>query len=410
MGSWIGLIFLVLCATAIERHGLRRGLIRAVASVLAATGLFLGTLPPALAEQVQNRGAILAAGYGNHSCALLADGRVQCWGENRSGQLGDGTTSSKSAVPVPVGGLTNAMAVTSGGLHSCAVLADGRVQCWGENRSGQLGDGTTSSKSAVPVPVRGLTNAVAVASGWDHTCALLAEGRVQCWGANGAGQLGNGTTVRSAVPVTVSGITNAMAVAGGLGYTCAVLADGRVQCWGTVPLGNGTTSKSAVPVTVSGITNAVAVAGGSHTCAVLADGRVQCWGFGGKGNLGNGTTTDSGVPVTVSGLTSAVAVAASGCGYSCAVLADGRVQCWGHNHGENGTKAFSSVPMTISGITNAVAIATGDGDTCAALADGRVQCWGAGPLGNGTISRSAVPVSVSGITNAAVVASRATKQ
>jgi hypothetical protein len=184
-----------------------------------------------------------------------------------------------------------------------------------------------------------------------------------------------------------------MAVAG----RCAVLADGRVQCWG---------KKSSAPVTIRGITNAVAVSrGAAHTCAVLADGRVQCWGGNSGGELGNGTTTDAKDPVTVSGITNAVAVAASTCNYTCAVLEDGRVQCWGHNlhFAVPGIRAESNahslVPVTISGITNAVAVVALDPHPCALLADGRVQCWGFLPSVkfDGTQYTASAPITVNGL-------------
>jgi hypothetical protein len=322
----------------------------------------------------------------SHTCAVQVDGRVQCWSDNVFYKPGN-ETRPESLGPVTVSGITNAVAVAA----RCAVLADGRVQCWNRVPAGKL-DGTTT-QSSVPVTVSGITNAVAVAG----SCAVLADGRVQCW------------TDESSVPVPVTGITNAVAVAGEYGSYCAVLADGRVQCWG---------GKSLVPVTVTGITNAVAVSRGSHTCAVLADGRVQCWGRNGQGELGNGTRTDSLLPVTVSGITNAVAVAASTCNWSCAVLADGRVQCWGHklhfDAPREGTKApsffpvaESTVPETISGITNAVAVAAQDLHPCAVLADGRVQCWGflaPSVHGNGTTWKSSVPVTVSGLAKAVRVA------
>jgi alpha-tubulin suppressor-like RCC1 family protein len=206
-----------------------------------------------------------------------------------------------------VSNITDATAVATGGYHTCAMLSDGSIQCWGNNSYGQLGNDTTTS-SSVPVTVSGITNAVAVAAGYDHTCALLSDGSVQCWGVNGDGQLGNDTTGMcsaascSAIPVTVSGVTNASGVAAGGSYSCALLSGGSVQCWGNNgdgQLGNGTTTSSYVPVTVSGVTNATAVSASDHTCAVLSGGSVQCWGR--NGGLGNGSMTDSTVPVTVTG-------------------------------------------------------------------------------------------------------------
>jgi len=259
----------------------------------------------------------VAASFG-YSCAVLGGGTIQCWGRNEDGQLGDGSATDRS-VPVTVSGITNAIDVAAGHEHTCAILSDGTVQCWGSNGNGQLGDGTTTNRS-VPVTVPNITDAIVVAAGGQHTCAVLKGGAVQCWGYGQQGQLGSGTTnfagpsYGSPTPVPVSGITNAVAVAAGLMFSCAILSDGTVQCWGSNgngQLGDGTTTNRSVPVTLPNITNAIAVAAGDeHTCAVLSGGTVQCWGSNvytpnyvpiGTGQLGNGSTTNSSVPVTVTG-------------------------------------------------------------------------------------------------------------
>ena len=228
---------------------------------------------------------------GNHSCALLASGGVQCWGFNGFGQLGNGTTTS-SSTPVSVYGMTTAQSVSAGGTHSCAALASGGVQCWGANGTGQLGNGTTAS-SSTPVPVSGITTAQSVSAGSSHSCALLATGGVQCWGFNGNGQLGNGTTTTISTPVAVSFITTAQSVSAGGSHSCALLASGAAQCWGlnsAGQLGDGTTTSSSTPVPVfrmgSGAT-AVA-AGGAHSCARLNSSQLRCWGSNASGQLGDG--------------------------------------------------------------------------------------------------------------------------
>jgi alpha-tubulin suppressor-like RCC1 family protein len=193
------------------------------------------------------------------SCALLSNGSMKCWGSNYSGQLGDGTTTNRST-PVPVSNITNAVAIAAGGInwvqHSCAVLSTGAVQCWGDK-----GD---YKPNLVPVAVPGISSATAVAvsgltgggTGWQiHACALLSDRTVQCWGQNESGELGNGTTLTSSVPVTVTGITTARAIAAGYGDACAVLEDNTIKCWGnndTGQLGNGTMDSSATPVQVVG--------------------------------------------------------------------------------------------------------------------------------------------------------------
>lgn len=300
--------------------------------------------------------AVAVANGSAHSCALLAAGTVQCWGRNQLGQLGSGTLTD-SRTPVTVSGITTATSLAAGDNFTCARLTEGPVKCWGQNVSGQLGNGTTTS-SSTPVTVGGITTATSVVSGTSHSCALLAGGTVQCWGTNASGWLGNGTTSNfSATPVAVSGITTAVAVAGGATHTCAVLAAGTVQCWGangSGQLGNGTVTSASTPVTVGGITTAKSVAAGSqaHTCVVLADGSMKCWGNNSAGQLGNGTATRSLIPVPVSDVSTATVVTA-GSSRTCAVLSAGSVKCWGANDlGQlgNGTNTNSSVPVTVTGI------------------------------------------------------------
>jgi alpha-tubulin suppressor-like RCC1 family protein len=338
-----------------------------------------------------------------HTCALLSDGTAKCWGYNYWGQLGDGARTNRLRLtPVTVSGLTNAVAIAAGYYHTCALLNNGTAKCWGNNNYGQLGNGTIASNNT-PVTVSGLTNAVAIAAGYLHTCALLSDGTAKCWGRNDYGQLGDGTGTNKSTPVTVSGLTNAVAIAAGYYHTCALLNNGTAKCWGNNnygQLGNGTIASNNTPVTVSGLTNAVAIAAGYlHTCALLSDGTAKCWGRNDYGQLGDGTGTNKSTPVTVSGLTNAVAIAA-GRDYTCALLSDGTAKCWGWNYdGQlgDGTRTDRSTPVTVSGLTNAVAIAAGAAHTCALLNNGTAKCWGwngAGQLGDGTMTSKSTPVTV----------------
>ena len=379
-------------------------------SVLAAVLASAIPLSPVAATELGPPGTLpattIAVGY-QHACAVLAGGSVTCWGNNGSGQLGNGTTSGPTG-PVQVLGVTDAVSVAVGGDHSCALRANGTISCWGDNGSGVLGNGTTSP-SPVAVGVVGVTDAVAVVAGYIHSCALRANGAVSCWGNNTFWQLGNGTTINSSpVPVGVVGVTNAVGVSAGCTNSCVLRADGTVSCWGQNQfgqLGNGTTgnqNSSTVPVGVVGVTNAVGVtAGNRHACALRANGTVSCWGDNGSGVLGNGTTSPSPVPVGVVGVTNAVAVdGATNGSHSCALRADGTVSCWGANQSGqlgNGTTNSSTVPVGVVGVTNAVAVAVGGQYSCALHADGTVSCWGAndsGQFGAPGPPSSAVPVAV----------------
>lgn len=258
---------------------------------------------------------------GDDTCAQLQTGHVVCWGLNAFGGLGDGSATgpetcrgfSCSSVPVEVTGLADPIQVSAGGDGACALLPGGHIECWGENIGGELGDGTTIGPercgpleipcSTAPVEVTGMTEATQVSSGGTQACALLSTSRVDCWGGNSYGQLGDGTSERSDVPVEVAGITEATSVSAGGDFTCALLSSGHVDCWGngeSGQLGNGSKSRAYTPVETLNITNAVAIsAGGDQACALLATGQVDCWGSNYDGQLGNGSTETSYVPVEV---------------------------------------------------------------------------------------------------------------
>ncbi len=328
------------------------------------------------------------------------------WGNNSSGQLGNGSTL-KSAFPTTVSALDEVIAVAAGGEHDLALLSDGTVMAWGANHHGQLGNGTTTN-SDVPVPVEGLSEVTAVAAGAEFSLALLANGTVMSWGANEEGELGNGTSTESDVPVAVKGLTGVKEIAAGRETGLALLTTGAVMAWGSGEegqLGNGKSARSEVPVGVKGLTSATAVAAGAEqSLALLSNGTVMSWGSNAEGQLGNkGIKEQSNVPVAVEGLTGASAVAA-GEEHSLALLTTGTVKAWGANHqGQLGDGAFnrgSGVPVPVSDLSEVSAIAAGARHNLALLSSGNVMAWGYngfGQLGNGILTNADVPVAVSSL-------------
>jgi alpha-tubulin suppressor-like RCC1 family protein len=356
----------------------------------------------------------------DHTCALLTGGGVKCWGANWFGQIGDGTYDNQRLTPVNVSGLASgAIAVSAGGTHTCALLAGGGVKCWGQNMYGQLGDGTYEYH-LTPVDVSGLTSGVlAVIAGGTHTCALLTSSGVQCWGYNKYGELGNGSTANSNTPVDVSGLASGVSAVSTSGavytysaHTCGLLTGGGMRCWGTNwygALGDGTTTNRSIPVEVIGLEEGVAAisAGSSHTCALLSGGGMKCWGENWTGALGDGTTANRSTPVDVIGLASSVTAISAGGSHTCALLSDGEMNCWGENlAGElgNGIMPYRAIPVDIIGLTGGLTdIKAGYLYTCALLSGGGVKCWGAngdGQLGDSTsYFVHSTPVDVIGLNN-----------
>ena len=331
-----------------------------------------------------------------HSCAA-DNGTVKCWGTNWYGNVtGDGGTTNQTT-PVTISGISNATEVGIGLTFSCAVLSNGTIKCWGQGDSGQLGNGSTNNNPNSPATVSGINNAISVSGGRMHACALLSTGSIKCWGKAENGQLGNGSTTGNSsennqtIPVDVSGISNAINISAGLQESCAVLDTGSVKCWGagfgTTPVNISSDIQNAIQVstwsnqtvvldngsikfresngtieTILEISNAIQVSNDALTsCAVLDNGSVKCWGAGGFGSLGNGNNNNETTPVFVSNINNAKQVSTSG------------------------SLGFASV---------------NESHSCAALSDGTVKCWGAGgygQLGNGATNNQNIPVSVSGI-------------
>ncbi|GEM_PF-7077497 len=311
-------------------------------------GYYLGVVPTPSNTLIPVTPTGLGSGVSKTSCgesfccALIDDGTVKCWGSNSSGQLGDGTLNTIS-IPTAVPGLSNIIDIATGSSHTCVLISDGTVKCFGDNSENQVGIANTEYCTMyggycikTPTLVSGLSGVTQLSLGRYHSCALLNNSTIKCWGNNGSGQLGDGTTTKRISPVLVSGISNAIKIKLGYFFSCAILDDNTVKCWGLNSygqLGDGTTTNRTTPVSVSGlsgVSDLVPVSANLDSiCVIMIDKTMKCWGRNSNGGLGNGTRTNSSLPVNVLGLTDIVS-ASSNYYYLYAVDSNHNLYSWGY--------------------------------------------------------------------------------
>lgn len=393
-----------------------------LAAILAASAVVVGTGPVAadsggaLAGRPRGDAASLSAGDA-HTCGKVADGKISCWGSDEFGQIGDGGGNEDEDKPTPVASNLPrgraAKQIAVGGVNGCVVLDNNGLTCWGDDRSGQIGDSredrnifAADNVVSTPEPI------VAVSVGFRFACGLFKSANVRCWGSDSDGQLGNGgaasdgvggdndvDTVRNARELEFPNGRTAAAVSAGQSHACAVLDNSQISCWGdneSGQLGNGSsadaiTSPTGLLALPSGRSAEGVSAGRDHTCALLDNGDVTCWGSDASGQLGNGSAGSRTTPPGRIGLPGpAIAVAAGG-SHTCAVLQSGDLYCWGANgSGQlgDGTRAGSQTPVKIElgDGKDVAAVALGLAHTCALASDRTVRCWGEneqGQVGNG---------------------------
>ncbi len=352
---------------------------------------------------------------GSHTCGMIVDGGVWCWGSNDYGQLGVADVTG-GATPLAVTGLDHpALKVAAGAKHTCALLEDETVWCWGDNQHGQLGDGTITG-SATPVALIGLPDlAFDIGVGDDYSCAVTVDSELYCWGKNGSGQLGDGETIDSTLPVRSLVYDEIGRFSPGRNHACAVTKEHDLWCWGSnasAQLGTGDTQNVASPVEATALAAAMApedatplgvAAGDAHTCSLLETGKVWCWGRNLDGQTGNSGLVDpQDVPSEVTGLSDAITVEA-GFSYTCALEGNGEIWCWGSNNNGrlgngNETVAGSYTPLRVKGLEQAAVLSAGFRHACSMLEDKTMWCWGQNSLGQlglgSTDTQSATPVRV----------------
>ena len=385
---------------------------------------------------------------GAHTCAVMTNSNLKCWGSGAVGQLGNGATDNKSSTPVDVhtsamdsNPLSDIASVSAGEYHTCALTTNSNLKCWGHGVVGQLGNGTTES-SSTPMDVHTsfidsnpLSGIASVSAGDYHTCAVMTNSNVKCWGHGSLGLLGNRGTDNSSTPVDVhtssvdsnplSGIA-AISLSGV--HTCALTTNGNVKCWGAGSfgqLGDGATNRRSTPVDVhtsamdsSPLSDILSLsAGSSHTCAVTTNDNVKCWGRGDSGQLGNGATenSNSSTPVDVhtsamdSSPLSGIISLSVGDSHTCALTTNGNVKCWGGGDlgrlGNGDTENNNSLtPVDVhtsstdsNPLSDILSLSAGGSHICAVTTNDSIKCWGiggSGQLGSGDNQNGLTPLDV----------------
>jgi alpha-tubulin suppressor-like RCC1 family protein len=300
-------------------------------------------------------GIAQVVGGGQHTCARSKDATVKCWGTDLDGVLLRVAKGGFAATPQPMPGLSDIAVVRArgdaknafedGAQYTCGVTTSGAIKCWGDTEFRQHLLGWPIEMALIPddtpTEVPGLTGAVDVALGGSHACSLMEDGSVQCWGLEG-GPFGLTVPIPSTVftPAVVPGLTAVKQVVGGRMHGCALLSDGTVRCWGqncNGQLGNGEKQCNSVgptpPIAVPDLNSVTALAAGTdHTCSLLADTTVQCWGDDAAGQMGRGSPRSDRAfpPGAVLGLRGVRSISAGG-RFTCALLVEGTVKCWGDN-------------------------------------------------------------------------------
>ena len=343
-----------------------------------------------------------------HNCALLSDGTVMCWGDNRVGQLGDGTQFNRFT-PAPVMGLPASRAIALGADHTCAITTTNELYCWGGNAFAQIGDGSHTTRSLpVRISITGIGATTDLMSGTGFTCVLRGPSDVLCWGSNVEGAIGNGSpAVEFPAPTAVIGLSGATELSSdGPQGTCAIVGGGALRCWGDNRqggLGDGTLMSARSPVSAMSLTAVTQIAMNTyHSCAQRTGGAVYCWGNNDRGEIGDGTLSRRMVPTLLSAISSVTTIA-TGRVATCASTSDGSLRCWGDNtHGQLAQgpsgPGYSTTPVVVTGLTRVVEIEGGSVSFCARTATA-IYCWGdnaSGQLGidPATTAMSTAPVLV----------------
>ncbi|MBI2889470.1 MAG: carboxypeptidase regulatory-like domain-containing protein [Nitrospirae bacterium] len=338
---------------------------------------------------------------GKYHTLAVHGGALYAWGDNRYGQLGDGTRANRGT-PGRIGEESDWAAVSGGYFHSCGIRRNGSLWCWGYNLFGQLGDGSTETRLA-PVRIGEATDWEKIEAGDRHTCGIRSGGSLWCWGGNAYGQLGTGSRGGELMPARAGAASVWRGVATGANHTCALSREGEVWCWGYNAfgqLGTGSRVDALEPARVGTERDwAVVATGWNHSCALKTDRSLWCWGADDFGQIIGGGGAPILTPTRIEAEGEWIRVA-TGQNHTCAIRSRSSVLCWGDNaSGQLGVAEpqQTSTPTPVTGAPPTRTITTGVFHTCAGPSEASPVCWGLnafGQLGDGTTTDRYTPVRV----------------
>jgi len=355
--------------------------------------------------------------------AILSNGDLYCWGYNKYGQVGNGTTKTQ-LTPIKVLSDVKSVSYSSNYPYSvAAILSNGDLYCWGYNGSGQVGNGTTKTQ-LTPIKVLSDVKSVSYSSSYassyayySSVAAILSNGDLYCWGYNGNSQVGNGTTKTQLTPIKV--LSDVKSVSYSYSYffphayyysVAAILSNGDLYCWGyngSGQVGNGTTKAQLTPIKVLSDVKSVSYSSPSPSpfdsessvAAILSNGDLYCWGYNGNGEVGNGTTKAQLTPIKVLSDVKFISYSSNYFFSVAAILLNGDLYCWGYNgNGEvgNGTTKAQLTPIKVLSDVKSVSYFS-NSSVAAILSNGDLYCWGHncfGEVGNGTTEAQLTPIKV----------------
>lgn len=319
----------------------------------------------------------------SHTCSLNQDGEAKCWGANSYLQMGNGLEDEIFMDRTTVATSARFTSLSAGLTFTCGIReSDKKLLCWGFNQYGNLGNNVTTN-AKVPVESH-LDDVKFVSAGGNTTCALNSIGVLYCWGEDANGQSGQGMMAQSSSPVTIDrGIKYSFIDSGLFYHSCGILEQGTLKCWGNNgngQIGDRTTFAKSFPVEVDRGTKYKFVnTGFYHTCGITSEGQLKCWGANGATfRLGDGLTQSRAIPKAVSSNLKFKKVSAA-YGHSCALSEQGKIYCWGENNGGvlgDGSLENRSVPTEVNSSDIYQDVQVNYYTSCALTLAGALHCWG----------------------------------